>query len=91
MVVNNDGGGIFSTLEPARSRPASSGCSAPRRGHGSASLAAAAGLEFRRLGRAAELPGALHGKGLQVIEVRTDRAAGARLRQRLAAATAAAG
>jgi len=91
VVVNNDGGGIFSTLEPAGFPASFERLFGTPQGARIGSLAAAAGLEFWRLGRAAELPGALHGKGLQVIEVRTDRAAGARLRQRLAAASAAAG
>jgi 2-succinyl-5-enolpyruvyl-6-hydroxy-3-cyclohexene-1-carboxylate synthase len=91
VVVNNDGGGIFSTLEPAGFPASFERLFGTPQGARIGSLAAAAGLEFRRLDRAAELPGALHGKGLQVIEVRTDRPAGARLRQRLAEATAAAG
>ena len=91
VVVNNDGGGIFSTLEPADFPASFERLFGTPQGARIDALAAAAGLEFRRLDRAAELPGALHGKGLQVIEVRTDRAAGARLRRQLAAACAPAG
>ncbi len=91
VVVNNDGGGIFSTLEPADFPASFERLFGTPQGARIDALAAAAGLEFRRLDRAAELPGALAGKGLQVIEVRTDRAAGARLRRQLAAACAPAG
>ena len=91
VVVNNDGGGIFSTLEPADFPASFERLFGTPQGARIDALAAAAGLEFRRLDRAAELPDALAGKGLQVIEVRTDRAAGARLRRQLAAACAPAG
>jgi len=91
VIVNNDGGGIFSTLEPAGFPASFERLFGTPQGVRIDALAAAAGLEFRRLGRAAELPDALHGKGLQVVEVRTDRAAGARLRRQLAAACVNAG
>jgi len=46
-------------------------------------LAAAAGLPYALLEHPADLPGVLAGRGLRIIEVRTDRAAGAALRARL--------
>jgi 2-succinyl-5-enolpyruvyl-6-hydroxy-3-cyclohexene-1-carboxylate synthase len=102
IVVNNDGGGIFSTLEQA----AFSGPSGPFErvfgtphdadlGH----LAAAARLPYTRLERPGDLPAALSGPatadapgggGLRVVEIRTGRADGAALRARLQQAAAAA-
>jgi 2-succinyl-5-enolpyruvyl-6-hydroxy-3-cyclohexene-1-carboxylate synthase len=102
VVVNNDGGGIFSTLEQA----AFNGPSGPfERVFGTPHdadlehLAAAARLPYTRLDRPGELPAALSGPGtpggpgageLRVIEVRTGRAEGAALRARLQQAAAAA-
>ena len=54
-------------------------------------LAAAAGLPYTRLEHVGDLPKALAGSGLRVVEARTDRETGAALRARLQqAATAAA-
>jgi 2-succinyl-5-enolpyruvyl-6-hydroxy-3-cyclohexene-1-carboxylate synthase len=102
VVVNNDGGGIFSTLEQA----AFNGPSGPfERVFGTPHdadlehLAAAARLPYTRLERPADLLAALSGPGtadppggggLRVIEVRTGRAEGAALRARLQQAAAAA-
>jgi 2-succinyl-5-enolpyruvyl-6-hydroxy-3-cyclohexene-1-carboxylate synthase len=94
IVVNNDGGGIFSLLEQA----AFAGPSGPFERvfgtpHGAdlSKLAAAAGLPYARLEHAGDLPKALAGSGLRVVEARTDRETGAALRARLQqAATAAA-
>jgi 2-succinyl-5-enolpyruvyl-6-hydroxy-3-cyclohexene-1-carboxylate synthase len=96
VVVNNDGGGIFSLLEQA----AFAGPSGPFERvfgtpHGAdlGQLAAAAGLPYTRLEHLGDLRAALAGTGLRVVEARTDRAAGAVLRGRLqqeAAAAAAA-
>src|SRR6202049_2842659 len=58
IVVNNDGGGIFSAL----------------------ALAGGAGLPYARLDHPSDLPAALAGSGLRLVEVRTDRDAGTRLR-----------
>jgi 2-succinyl-5-enolpyruvyl-6-hydroxy-3-cyclohexene-1-carboxylate synthase len=93
IVVNNDGGGIFSMLEQA----AFAGPSGPfERVFGTphdadlAHLAAAARLPYTRLDRPGDLavalgtaPGARPPSGLRVVEVRTGRAAGAALRASL--------
>ena len=50
----------------------------------------AAGLPYTRLQRIHDLPAALAGSGLRVVEARTDREAGAALRARLQQAAAAA-
>jgi 2-succinyl-5-enolpyruvyl-6-hydroxy-3-cyclohexene-1-carboxylate synthase len=102
VVVNNDGGGIFSTLEQA----AFNGPSGPfERVFGTPHdadlehLAAAARLPYTRLERPGDLGAAVPGPGtadtpggagLRVIEVRTGRAEGAALRARLQQAAAAA-
>ncbi|HTS97915.1 MAG TPA: 2-succinyl-5-enolpyruvyl-6-hydroxy-3-cyclohexene-1-carboxylic-acid synthase [Streptosporangiaceae bacterium] len=90
IVVNNDGGGIFSDLEQAAlSEPFERVFGTP---HGTdlESLARAAGLEYTRLERPADLAGALAGRGLRVVEARTERAAAAALRAELRAAGTAA-
>jgi 2-succinyl-5-enolpyruvyl-6-hydroxy-3-cyclohexene-1-carboxylate synthase len=51
-------------------------------------LAAAAGLPYGRLEHAADLSTALAGTGLRVVEVRTDRAEGAKLRAAISQACA---
>jgi 2-succinyl-5-enolpyruvyl-6-hydroxy-3-cyclohexene-1-carboxylate synthase len=98
VVVNNDGGGIFSLLEQAAfPGPFERVFGTPH--HGAlAQAAAAAGLSATILDRASGLAGALRGDGhrpgagIRVVEVRTSRAAGTALRGRLrAACTAAAG
>jgi 2-succinyl-5-enolpyruvyl-6-hydroxy-3-cyclohexene-1-carboxylate synthase len=93
VVVNNDGGGIFSLLEQA----AFAGPSGPFERvfgtpHGAdlGLLTAAAGLPYTRLERIGDLPAALAGSGLRVVEARTDREAGAALRGRLQQAASAA-
>jgi 2-succinyl-5-enolpyruvyl-6-hydroxy-3-cyclohexene-1-carboxylate synthase len=95
VVVNNDGGGIFSTLEQAAfPGPFERVFGTP---HGTAieALAAAGGLRYRRIESTGELQGELaaagaQGAGMSLAEARTDRAAQAALRERLAAAAAAA-
>ena len=90
VVVNNDGGGIFSDLEQAAlSGPFERVFGTP---HGARidGLAGAAGLAYARLGRAEDLPQVLDGRGLRVVEARTERAAGAALRAALRAAARAA-
>jgi 2-succinyl-5-enolpyruvyl-6-hydroxy-3-cyclohexene-1-carboxylate synthase len=91
IVVNNDGGGIFSTLEQAAFDGFERLFGTP---HGAAvhHLAAAFGLPYHLLDHPEDLPKLLQGTGLRVVEVRTDRTAGADVRARLrAAATATAG
>jgi 2-succinyl-5-enolpyruvyl-6-hydroxy-3-cyclohexene-1-carboxylate synthase len=88
VVVNNDGGGIFSTLEQADFPDSFERVFGTPHGADLAALAVAAGLPYRRLERAAELPDVLAGSGLRLVEVRTDRVAGASLRAALAKACA---
>jgi len=90
VVVNNDGGGIFSDLEQAAFPGPFERLFGTPHGAGIGHLAHAAGLPYARLKVPADLPGALLGRGLRVVEVRTERAAGASLRARLRAACTAA-
>jgi 2-succinyl-5-enolpyruvyl-6-hydroxy-3-cyclohexene-1-carboxylate synthase len=83
VVVNNDGGGIFSTLEQAAIRGPFERLFGTPHGAGLGQLAAAAGLPHAVLDRPADLPGLLAGNGLRIVEVRTDREAEAALRARL--------
>jgi 2-succinyl-5-enolpyruvyl-6-hydroxy-3-cyclohexene-1-carboxylate synthase len=83
VVVNNDGGGIFSDLEQAAFTGPFERLFGTPHGAGLGDLAHAAGLPFTRLKAAADLPEALAGRGLRVVEVRTERAAAASLRARL--------
>ncbi len=95
VVANNDGGGIFSLLEPAAFPGPFERVFGTPHGGNITRLATAAGLPAVTLGRPSELPGllagaGLPGEGIRVLEVRTSRAAGAALRQRLQAACTAA-
>jgi 2-succinyl-5-enolpyruvyl-6-hydroxy-3-cyclohexene-1-carboxylate synthase len=91
IVVNNDGGGIFSMLEQtALPGPFERVFGTPH-GASLADLAAAAGLPWRRVDRAAELADVLVSvRGVSLVEVRTSRADQAALRHRLTGAAAAA-
>ncbi len=92
VVVNNDGGGIFSDLEPAAFPGSFERLFGTPHGTRIDHLAAAFGLPYQRLERPGDLPGALRGRGLRIVEARTDRTAAAALRARMrAAATAAIG
>ncbi len=83
VVINNDGGGIFSALEQAAfPGPFERVFGTPHRARLD-HLAASAGIPHSLLERAAELPTALRGQGLRIIEVAADRAAGTALRARL--------
>ena len=85
VVVNNDGGGIFSTLEQAAFDGFERLFGTPHRAalhH----LAAAFGVPYHLLEHPDDLGKAVQGRGLRIIEVRTDRAAGADLRARMRAA-----
>jgi 2-succinyl-5-enolpyruvyl-6-hydroxy-3-cyclohexene-1-carboxylate synthase len=86
VVVNNDGGGIFSTLEPAAFPASFERLFGTPHGTRVGHLAAAFGLPYQRLVQPGDLPEALRGSGLRIVEARTDRAAGAELRARLQAA-----
>jgi 2-succinyl-5-enolpyruvyl-6-hydroxy-3-cyclohexene-1-carboxylate synthase len=97
VVVNNDGGGIFSLLEQAAFPAPFERVFGTPHGGVLGQVAAAAGIPAVTLERASGLAGALKGEGLpatgiRMVEVRTSRAAGTALRARLrAACTAAAG
>jgi 2-succinyl-5-enolpyruvyl-6-hydroxy-3-cyclohexene-1-carboxylate synthase len=90
VVVNNDGGGIFSMLEPAAFPESFERLFGTPHGTDLGLLARAAGLPYLLLDKASGLADALRGDGLRVVEVRTDRAAGAELRARLREACVAA-
>ncbi len=88
VVVNNDGGGIFSMLEQA-AFPASFERVFGTPHHASlAKLAAAAGLAYRRLESPADLAGLPLADGLHLAEVVTDRPVQAALRVTLKKAAA---
>jgi 2-succinyl-5-enolpyruvyl-6-hydroxy-3-cyclohexene-1-carboxylate synthase len=90
VVVNNDGGGIFSTLEQAAFPDSFERVFGTPHGADLAALAAAAGLPYQRALQPGDLPAALAGSGLRLVEVRTNRADGVELRGALSQACAAA-
>jgi 2-succinyl-5-enolpyruvyl-6-hydroxy-3-cyclohexene-1-carboxylate synthase len=90
VVASNDGGGIFSTLEPAAFPDSFERVFGTPHGARFGALAAAAGLPYRGVRHAPDLPPALLGGGLRMVEVPASRAAGAALRRRLHEAAAAA-
>jgi 2-succinyl-5-enolpyruvyl-6-hydroxy-3-cyclohexene-1-carboxylate synthase len=88
VVVNNDGGGIFSLLEQAQFPAPFERVFGTPHGTDLAAAAAAVRVPYQRLAHAAELPGALAaatsaGAGIRLIEMRSGRAAGVTLRRRL--------
>jgi len=97
VVVNNDGGGIFSLLEQAAFPAPFERVFGTPHGGALGQVAAAAGIPAVTLERASGLAGALKGEelprtGIRMVEVRTSRADGTALRGRLqAACTSAAG
>jgi 2-succinyl-5-enolpyruvyl-6-hydroxy-3-cyclohexene-1-carboxylate synthase len=90
VVVNNDGGGIFSTLEQAAFPDSFERLFGTPHGTDLALVAQAAGLPHVLVDKASGLADALRGNGLRVVEVRADRTAGAELRSRLREACASA-
>ncbi|MFV2174764.1 2-succinyl-5-enolpyruvyl-6-hydroxy-3-cyclohexene-1-carboxylic-acid synthase [Actinomadura sp. LOL_016] len=77
VVVNNQGGGIFSLLPQASLQdPFERVFGTPHRVDVQ-SIAAAHGVPYRRLEAAADLPKAITGDGLRIVEARTDRDANA--------------
>jgi len=90
IVANNDGGGIFSTLEQAAFPDSFERVFGTPHGADLAALATAAGLPYTRLEQSADLPAALSGTGLRLVEVRTNRADEAKLRATISDACAAA-
>jgi 2-succinyl-5-enolpyruvyl-6-hydroxy-3-cyclohexene-1-carboxylate synthase len=83
VVVSNDGGGIFSSLEPAAFPGSFERLFGTPHGTRLDHLAAAFGLPYQRLEHPGDLPRALRGQGLRMVEVRTDRTAAAELRATL--------
>jgi 2-succinyl-5-enolpyruvyl-6-hydroxy-3-cyclohexene-1-carboxylate synthase len=90
IVVNNDGGGIFSSLEQAAFPDSFERVFGTPHGADFAALAAAAGLPYMRLDQSADLPAVLTGTGIRLVEVRTNRADEAKLRATISEACAAA-
>jgi 2-succinyl-5-enolpyruvyl-6-hydroxy-3-cyclohexene-1-carboxylate synthase len=88
VVVSNDGGGIFSSLEPAAFPASFERLFGTPHGTRVDRLAAAFDLPYQRLEHPGDLPGALKGRGLRIVEARTDRAEAAALRATLRAAAA---
>ncbi|KOX13745.1 2-succinyl-5-enolpyruvyl-6-hydroxy-3-cyclohexene-1-carboxylic-acid synthase [Nocardiopsis sp. NRRL B-16309] len=84
VVVNNDGGGIFSGLEQA-GHPDFERVFGTPHGVSMERVAAVADLPYTRLEWATDLPKALLGEGLRVIEVQTTRVDSAVLRRRVQA------
>ena len=89
-MVNNDGGGIFSTLEQAAFAETFERLFGTPHGAGLDRLAAAFDLPYQRLEQPEDLGKALPGAGLRIVEAQTDRAAGAALRGQLREVAAAA-
>ncbi len=90
IVVNNDGGGIFSTLEQAAFPDSFERVFGTPHGADLAALATSAGLPYKLLDRTADLADALAGNGLRLVEVRTGRDDAAKLRAAISQACAAA-
>jgi 2-succinyl-5-enolpyruvyl-6-hydroxy-3-cyclohexene-1-carboxylate synthase len=88
IVINNDGGGIFSTLEQAAFPGSFERVFGTPHGAELEHLAAAFGLPYQRLEQPGDLSKVLQGTGLRMVEARTDRAVGATLRARLREAAA---
>ncbi len=90
IVVNNDGGGIFSTLEQAAFTGSFERLFGTPHGASLEHVAAAFGLPYQRLDQPEDLGKALAGTGLRIVEAQTSRSAGAALRGRLREVAAAA-
>jgi 2-succinyl-5-enolpyruvyl-6-hydroxy-3-cyclohexene-1-carboxylate synthase len=88
IVVNNDGGGIFSALEQAAFPGPFERVFGTPHGTSFEQLASAAGVPYLRLERARDVPGLLGAQGLRLVEVRADRAEGTKLREAIAEACA---
>ncbi|GAB3723275.1 2-succinyl-5-enolpyruvyl-6-hydroxy-3-cyclohexene-1-carboxylic-acid synthase [Nocardiopsis oceani] len=82
VVVNNDGGGIFSGLEQA-GHPDFERVFGTPHGVSMERVAAVADLPYTRVEWATDLSKALLGEGLRIVEVCTTRAGSAALRRRL--------
>jgi 2-succinyl-5-enolpyruvyl-6-hydroxy-3-cyclohexene-1-carboxylate synthase len=88
VVLNNDGGGIFSLLPQAALAVGFEELFGTPHGLDLQTLARLHGLEYRRVERAGDLEAAISGEGLTLIEIRTEREANARLHHRLWSAVA---
>jgi len=86
VVVNNDGGGIFSSLEQAAFPGVFERMFGTPHGASLSHLAAAFGVPHTLAEQPGDLAKAVSGAGLRVVEARTDRAANAELRDRMRAA-----
>jgi 2-succinyl-5-enolpyruvyl-6-hydroxy-3-cyclohexene-1-carboxylate synthase len=86
IVVNNDGGGIFSTLEQAAFRDSFERLFGTRHGADLQQLAGSFGISYTRADTPEDLAKALAGTGLRILEVRTGRDDGAALRAAIRAA-----
>ncbi|GII97425.1 2-succinyl-5-enolpyruvyl-6-hydroxy-3-cyclohexene-1-carboxylic-acid synthase [Sinosporangium siamense] len=79
VVVNNDGGGIFSLLPQASLRDSFERIFGTSHGVDLAYTAASTGTPYTLVTEVEQLPRAIRGEGLRVVEVRTDRDANAAL------------
>ncbi|MER5649732.1 2-succinyl-5-enolpyruvyl-6-hydroxy-3-cyclohexene-1-carboxylic-acid synthase [Streptosporangium sp. NPDC002524] len=79
VVVNNDGGGIFSLLPQAALRDPFERVFGTSHGVDLGYVAAATGTPYTFVDEPGQLVKALRGDGLRVVEVRTDRESNARL------------
>ncbi|MEU4328926.1 2-succinyl-5-enolpyruvyl-6-hydroxy-3-cyclohexene-1-carboxylic-acid synthase [Nonomuraea dietziae] len=83
VVVNNDGGGIFSLLPQAAIRDPFERVFGTPHGVDLGYVAAATGTPYRLVEDISDLPKAVRGEGLRIVEVRTDREPNAALHGRL--------
>ncbi|MEU6740898.1 2-succinyl-5-enolpyruvyl-6-hydroxy-3-cyclohexene-1-carboxylic-acid synthase [Streptosporangium sandarakinum] len=73
VVVNNDGGGIFSLLPQAALREPFERVFGTAHGVDLAHVAAATGTPYTFVNEAGQLPKALRGEGIRIVEARTER------------------
>lgn len=83
VVLDNDGGGIFSELPERPAGEAFERLFGTAHGVDLAKAVAATGTRCQVVDRPAALPAALHGRGLQVVLIPSDREASAALNARL--------
>ncbi|MFG3438158.1 2-succinyl-5-enolpyruvyl-6-hydroxy-3-cyclohexene-1-carboxylic-acid synthase [Nonomuraea sp. NPDC047897] len=83
VVVNNDGGGIFSLLPQAAIRDAFERVFGTPHGVDLGYVAASTGTPYTLVEDIADLPKALRGHGPRVVEIRTDREANVAVHARL--------
>ncbi|MEU4222836.1 2-succinyl-5-enolpyruvyl-6-hydroxy-3-cyclohexene-1-carboxylic-acid synthase [Nonomuraea sp. NPDC026600] len=83
VVVNNDGGGIFSLLPQAAVRDAFERVFGTPHGVDLGYVAASTGTPYQLVEDLSDLPKALRGEGPRLVEVRTDREANAVVHARL--------